>query len=37
MDEFSNIWIAQCDAARGIRHDWGTQKAGLDTWSARNV
>jgi hypothetical protein len=27
MDEFSNIWIAQCDAARGIRDDWGTQKA----------
>lgn len=27
MNEFSNIWIAQCDAARGIRDDWGTQKA----------
>jgi hypothetical protein len=27
MDEFSNIWIAQCDAARGIRDDWGTRKA----------
>ena len=27
MDEFSNIWIEQCDAARGIRDDWGTQKA----------
>ena len=27
MDEFSNIWIVQCDAARGIRDDWGTQKA----------
>jgi hypothetical protein len=24
MDEFSNIWIEQCDAARGIRDDWGT-------------
>jgi hypothetical protein len=27
MDEFSNIWIAQCDAARGIRDEWGTRKA----------
>lgn len=27
MDEFSNIWIDQCEAARGIRDDWGTQKA----------
>jgi hypothetical protein len=27
MDEFSNIWIEQCDAARGIRDDWGTRKA----------
>jgi hypothetical protein len=27
MDEFSNIWIAQCEAARGIRDDWGTRKA----------
>ena len=27
MDEFSNIWIEQCDAARGIRNDWGTRKA----------
>ena len=27
MDEFSSIWIAQCDAARGIRDDCGTQKA----------
>jgi hypothetical protein len=26
MDEFSNIWIEQCDAARGIRDDWGTRK-----------
>lgn len=27
MDEFSNIWIDQCEAALGIRDDWGTQKA----------
>src|SRR5580704_5160118 len=27
MDEFSNIWIEQCDAARGIRDDWGTRNA----------
>ena len=27
MDEFSNIWIEQCEAARGIREDWGTRKA----------
>src|SRR5215210_7797473 len=27
MDGFSNIWIEQCDAARGIRDDWGTRKA----------
>jgi hypothetical protein len=27
MDEFSDIWIDQCDAAREIRDDWGTQKA----------
>ena len=27
MDEFSNIWIAQCEAARGIRDDWGPRKA----------
>ena len=27
MDEFSSIWIAQCEAARGIRDDWGTGKA----------
>jgi hypothetical protein len=27
MDEFSNIWIEQCEAARGIRDDWGTRKA----------
>ncbi len=27
MDEFSNIWIEQCEAARGLRDDWGTQKA----------
>jgi hypothetical protein len=27
MDEFSNIWIEQCDAAREIRDDWGTRNA----------
>ncbi|HWW84892.1 MAG TPA: hypothetical protein VNZ26_14880 [Vicinamibacterales bacterium] len=27
MDEFSNVWIEQCEAARGIRDDWGTRKA----------
>ena len=27
MDEFSDIWIEQCDAAREIRDGWGTRKA----------
>ena len=27
MDEFSDIWIEQCDAARDIRDAWGTKKA----------
>jgi hypothetical protein len=27
MDEFSDIWIEQCDAARDIRDAWGTEKA----------
>src|SRR5712671_2087002 len=27
MDDLSNIWIDQCDAARDIRNAWGTQKA----------
>ena len=27
MDEFSSIWIEQCEAARGIRDEWGTRKA----------
>ncbi len=27
MDEFSDIWIEQCDAARNIRDGWGTEKA----------
>jgi hypothetical protein len=27
MDGFSNIWIEQCEAARGIRDQWGTRKA----------
>jgi hypothetical protein len=27
MDEFSDIWIEQCEAARDIRDAWGTQKA----------
>jgi len=27
MDDFSNIWIEQCDAARDIRDAWGTRKA----------
>jgi hypothetical protein len=27
MDEFSEIWIEQCEAARDIRDAWGTRKA----------
>ena len=27
MDEFSNIWIEQCEAARDIRDSWGPTKA----------
>jgi hypothetical protein len=27
MDEFSDIWIDQCEAARDIRDAWGTRKA----------
>jgi hypothetical protein len=27
MDEFSDIWIEQCAAARDIREAWGTRKA----------
>jgi len=27
MDEFSDIWIEQCDAARQIRDAWGIRKA----------
>jgi hypothetical protein len=27
MDEFSDIWIEQCDAAREIRDAWGMRKA----------
>ena len=27
MDEFSEIWIEQCEAARDIREAWGTRKA----------
>jgi hypothetical protein len=27
MDEFSDIWIDQCRAARDIREEWGTRKA----------
>jgi hypothetical protein len=27
MDEFSDIWIEQCDVARDIRDAWGTTKA----------
>ena len=27
MDEFSDIWIEQCEAARDIRDAWGTRKA----------
>jgi hypothetical protein len=27
MDEYSDIWIEQCDAARDIRDAWGTNKA----------
>jgi hypothetical protein len=26
-DELSNIWIDQCEAARGIRDTWGARKA----------
>ena len=27
MDEFSDIWIEQCEAARDIRDAWGPRKA----------
>ena len=27
MDELSDIWIEQCEAAREIRDAWGTRKA----------
>ena len=27
MDEFSDIWIEQCEATRDIRAAWGTRKA----------
>jgi hypothetical protein len=27
MDEFSDIWIDQCVAARGIRDAWDSRKA----------
>ena len=27
MNEFSDIWIEQCEAARDIRNAWGTRKA----------
>lgn len=27
MDEFSDIWFEQCEAAREIRDAWGTRKA----------
>jgi hypothetical protein len=27
MDEFSDIWIEQCGAAREIRDAWGIRKA----------
>jgi hypothetical protein len=27
MDEFSDIWIEQCEAARDIREAWGPKKA----------
>ena len=27
MDEYSDIWLEQCDAAREIRDAWGTNKA----------
>ena len=27
MDEYSDIWLEQCDAARDIRDAWGTNKA----------
>lgn len=27
MDEFSDIWIEQCDAAREVRDAWGIRKA----------
>jgi hypothetical protein len=27
MDEYSDIWIEPCDAARDIRDAWGTNKA----------
>ena len=27
MDEFSDVWIEQCAAARDVREAWGTSKA----------
>jgi hypothetical protein len=27
MDEFSDIWIEQCEAARDFRDAWGARKA----------
>ena len=27
MDEFSDVWIEQCEAARDIRDAWGPKKA----------
>jgi len=36
MDEFSDIWIEQCDAARDIRDAWGTAKA-LGLWDLKGV
>jgi len=27
MDDFSDVWIDQCEAARDIRDAWGTRKA----------
>lgn len=33
MDEFSGIWMDQCEAVRGIRDQWGKR---LDTSSERS-
>ncbi len=36
MDEFSDIWIDQCQAGRDIREEWGTRKALGYLWLAKS-